>query len=206
MSYGIIYIAKNLTNGKVYVGKTTQTIEKRKWEHNNRAKLGWEQLIYKAIRKYGSNSFQWSVIEHCDNEESINNREEFWIKHYNSYIGEPNSNGYNMTTGGEGTSGHKLSEETKRKMSESKTGERNPMYGKKVSEETIKKTVKYGSDNGMSKAVIQLTMDGLFVAEHETVVEASNSVDGDKSTIVKCCKGTRKSHKGYRWSYKDGDI
>ena len=45
----------------------------------------------------------------------------------------------NMTWGGEGASGYKHSEESKRKSSESHKGKNHPMYGKKQSEETRRK-------------------------------------------------------------------
>lgn len=46
---------------------------------------------------------------------------------------------FNFTDGGDGTSGFKHSEETRKKMSESQKGENNPMYGKTLSEEARKK-------------------------------------------------------------------
>ncbi len=45
----------------------------------------------------------------------------------------------NLTEGGDGLSGHKHSEETKKKMSESRSGSKNPNFGKKFSEEHKKK-------------------------------------------------------------------
>ena len=45
----------------------------------------------------------------------------------------------NLTDGGEGTPGVKVSEKTKRKMSENNKGKNNPNYGKKHLEETKKK-------------------------------------------------------------------
>jgi hypothetical protein len=46
---------------------------------------------------------------------------------------------YNMTGGGDGASGLSHSEETRRKISDSKKGENNPNYGKTTSEETRKR-------------------------------------------------------------------
>ena len=56
---------------------------------------------------------------------------------------------YNMTDGGEGSSGWVPSEESRRKMSEVKKGENNPNYGKTASEETRKKLseAKKGENN-----------------------------------------------------------
>ena len=45
----------------------------------------------------------------------------------------------NMTDGGDGTFNHKISEETRKKISESKIGSKNPQFGKKQSKELIEK-------------------------------------------------------------------
>ena len=47
--------------------------------------------------------------------------------------------GYNCTDGGEGCSGRTMSEETRRQLSESRMGEKNPMYGVSL----------FGENNGM---------------------------------------------------------
>jgi group I intron endonuclease len=197
----IIYKVTNTTNGKVYIGKTSQTVEKRQWEHCNRAKLGWEQVLYRAIRKYGEEAFTWEVIDSSDNENEIDEKETYWIKHHNSYIGNPNHNGYNMTTGGEGTSGYKFTEEQRKARSEQYSGEGNPMYGRKFTEETIQKLKSRSQCGANAIPVLQLDMDGNVIARYDNVTLASESVNGDTSTIVKVCKGKRKQHKGYLWKY-----
>jgi len=60
---------------------------------------------------------------------------ECWYIHQYKYLGPYNLT--NITDGGEGLSNP--SEEVRRKMSESHTGEKNPMYGKKLSEEARRK-------------------------------------------------------------------
>ena len=56
----------------------------------------------------GVENFSFEVIEECSIEE-LNEKEQFYIKKYNSYIDFPNSNGYNLTLGGDGT--RKVTEE-----------------------------------------------------------------------------------------------
>ena len=53
---------------------------------------------------------------------------------------------FNFTDGGDGSSGFKHSEKTRKKMSENNKGENNPMYGKKHSEETKKKISESASE------------------------------------------------------------
>lgn len=137
-----IYTFKNLLNDKVYVGQTNNP-QKRKHEHLLEAKNGTEKLLYYAIRKYGEENFLFEVIEDCE-DELANEREVFWIGHFNSY-----ENGYNMTTGGDHFShseetkykigyafrGKHLSEEHKQKLREANKGKKPPPH----SPETLQK-------------------------------------------------------------------
>ena len=111
-----IYKCINTSNGKVYIGFTNKTLEKRITEHKNSAKNGSEYLFHKAIRKYGFEIFDWQVIfESLDKNFILNEMEMFFIKENNSYY--ENGFGYNMTFGGQGGMiNKKHSEETKQKM------------------------------------------------------------------------------------------
>lgn len=97
MSMGI-YKFTNLVNNKVYIGQSTN-IEKRKKSHiNNYINSNikdYNTYFYRALRKYGIDNFKYSVIEVVNNKEELENREKYWINHYNSY-----KKGYNSTPGG----------------------------------------------------------------------------------------------------------
>ena len=92
-----IYQIINDINGKVYVGKTEYSLEKRFKEHCSDSQRTTEEKrpLYSAMRKYGISHFHIELIEETD---SPNEREIYWIKEKNSY-----SNGYNATYGGDGT-------------------------------------------------------------------------------------------------------
>lgn len=60
MSHPTIYKITDLTNGKIYIGQTTTTIEKRFSQHLSRARNGYHMRLCKAIREHGENNF---VIE-----------------------------------------------------------------------------------------------------------------------------------------------
>lgn len=128
----IIYKVTNLINGKVYIGQTVKTLERRKSTHIACAKRGSGIYLHRAIRKYGINNFKWQVICICSNIDFLNEQEQYYIVYYSSF-----NNGYNLTTGGGGMAGFKLSEGSKKKMSatrielELSKGENNPMYGKR---------------------------------------------------------------------------
>ena len=82
-----IYKIENLVNQKVYIGQSIH-IEKRWQEH---CRLSSTSLIGKAIKKYGKTNFSFVVLEECD-KSLLNEREEFFIKQYNSIA----PNGYNI--------------------------------------------------------------------------------------------------------------
>lgn len=65
----------------------------------------------------------------------------------------------------------------------------------------------YGTRNkrmaeSKSKKVIQLTLDGKIVREWASTVECG--LNGfNKGHVAECCRGERKTHKGYRWVYAE---
>ena len=111
-----IYKCTNNVNGKIYIGYTHKTLEKRIIEHKCSVNTGSNYLLHKAMRKYGFENFSWELIfESFDKDYALNQLENDFILEYNSYF--ENGNGYNMTFGGQGgMSGKKHSEETKQKM------------------------------------------------------------------------------------------
>ena len=132
-----IYQLKNTVNGKIYIGQA-QSILKRFNEHrrNRNGHLIYrDTYLYRAIKKYGWDKFEISVLEKVDDFDFLNEREIFWINDL-----KPE---YNMKEGGGCARGWNHTEESKRKMSETKSkmylGESNPFFGKNHSEETKEK-------------------------------------------------------------------
>lgn len=130
--FGIIYKA-TFSNGKCYIGQTTRGLSSRKRDHITSA--GTENVAFhNAINKYGKEDLVWEVIDTANSIEELNEKEFFWIDYYNSYTHLENSNGYNMTLGGNSTLGWIPTDETKEKISKANTGnfagEKNNQYGK----------------------------------------------------------------------------
>lgn len=98
------------------------------------------------------------------------------------------------------------SEETKRKMSETRSGEKHPMFGKHHSEETRRKISEARTgvyNTKKSKKVRQYTKDGDFVAEYPSVNEVERKLGLSASNISACCRGKHKHIGGFIWRYAD---
>lgn len=52
------------------------------------------------------------------------------------------------------------------------------------------------------KPILQYSKDGTLIAEHESIAEASKSIEKDRANIIACLKGRIKSAYGYVWVYK----
>lgn len=65
----IIYLITNLTNNKKYVGQTSETLSRRWTKHQYNARIGSQQAICRAIRKYGIEAFKIEVISECDSKD-----------------------------------------------------------------------------------------------------------------------------------------
>lgn len=159
-----IYRCINNVNGKVYIGYTHKSLEKRIIEHKSCSKKGSYYLLHKAIQKYGMNSFDWKIIfESKDKEYLLKEMESFFIKEYNSYF--ENNQGYNMTYGGQGGMTDKNhSEETKKKLKIARSKrDIEPMLGKKHSDEAKQKMSESRKNN--TDRFIQASIAGKISAE-----------------------------------------
>ena len=87
----IVYKITNLDNGKIYVGQTKFTVDKRFKEH---AKS--ESYIGKAIRKYGEEQFDLEVLATCETREEAYELEIAFIEFFDCMA----PNGYNLTASG----------------------------------------------------------------------------------------------------------
>lgn len=202
---GYIYKFENRINGKIYIGKT-KNIKERIYQHshvtkNKNTKFG------SAIRKYGIDTFDFSVLITIHSKSSsnldiiLNYLEKYFIKRYDSF-----NNGYNCTLGGDGTINFKHSKETKNKL-----------RGRIVSEETRRKigyahkgkschrrfTDKWRNSviEARSIPIKQFSKDGVFIKQWSSITEAARYYNLPKSCISRVCKNERKSCGGFIWKY-----
>lgn len=143
MEKGYIYKIICLTTGKLYIGQTLRTIEKRWKRHIRDAKKGSEHKFHRAIRKYGEENFTIeellavSAPTKKELKAQLDSLEIEYISRFNT-----REKGYNSTDGGEGTAGRVCSEESRERYRQANMGERNPSFGKACSEETKEKVRK----------------------------------------------------------------
>ena len=213
-----VYVHKNLKNEKYYVGMTSKEPKKRfnyGFGYRNNSKM-WND-----IQNSDWNS-DWvhGILGKFDNKDDALKYESFLIAMLDSV-----RNGYNTSSfDSSNYKHHKHSEETRRKMSEVKIGEKaywfgkhlseehrnkiseslsgenNPNFGKHLSEEHRKKI----RENNPSKQVLQFSKTGELIAEYPSTREAERKTGCNQGDICRCCKGKYKSCGGYIWKYKEG--
>lgn len=128
-----IYKIINIQNNKVYIGQTIRPIEQRFHRHLSDALNNiLDTHFARAIRKYGKDSFIIEEIDNAQTQDELNQKEQYWIRYYNSV-----EDGYNETDAvskcGGNTYQSKTEEEMeviKNKIRQTKLGDKNPMARK----------------------------------------------------------------------------
>jgi group I intron endonuclease len=90
-----IYKIKNHITNQCYIGKTTNTVQKRFNRHLSNAARGDETYLYRSIRKYGKENFSVEILEETS-KDLLDSKEIYYIN-----LLKPE---FNMTLGGEGGS------------------------------------------------------------------------------------------------------
>lgn len=95
-------------SGKSYIGQSIDLTKRKNRFINNQYDKSQKKLKY-ALNKYNISTWKYQVLEYCEIDR-LDEREIYYIKLYDTFI-----HGYNMTKGGMGTLGHKMTEEGKEK-------------------------------------------------------------------------------------------
>jgi group I intron endonuclease len=119
-----VYKITNTFNNKCYIGSAID-LTKRKKEHFSGSHTN--KILKQAMKKYGKESFRFDILMLCKPEDLLF-VEQDQIDYWKKIKGWENL--YNIASIAGSTLGMKLSEDTKQKMSEIRTGEKNPMYGR----------------------------------------------------------------------------
>lgn len=218
-----IYLHINKLNRKVYVGITHHNNPNKRWR-NGEGYRG--SVFYNAIKKYGWNNFNHLIF--CKTSKNLACILEQTLIHYY----KKHNISYNIGLGGEGSSSfseetkNKLrqytpwikgkhhtkdaldkiskaskerhpSEETKRKIGFANRGSKNGMFNK-----TVSKDIRDKISKRFSKSVLQFSLDGTFIKEYSSAIEAERSLNVKGGHIGCCCLEKRKTAYGYKWKYK----
>ena len=128
---GYIYKITNTINDKSYIGISIHPPEKGR-VRDHLSGYG-NRIISNAVKKYGRDAFTYEILEDNIFLELLPDLEIAYIKQYKTVA----PFGYNLTHGGDGTLGYRYSAEQRRKLSETRKGEKNGFFGKKHSAETL---------------------------------------------------------------------
>ena len=201
-----VYVHINKINGKKYVGQTYKDPEDR-WRNGKGYKTS--PYFYKAIKKYGWDNFEHEIVASNLTKEEADNFEKLLINKLNLMQHEY---GYNLKEGG---TGGKFSDSTIQKMSESHSGEKHHMYGKHLSEQTKKKisetlmggrknvddkcsdaeskeknnksnVTKMSFDN--SKKVYQYDLQGSLFEEWDNMTRIAEVYNVGRTTVMRYCR------------------
>lgn len=224
----VIYLATNKITGKMYVGKTYD-FEKRKREHMHDVNDGLP--FHRAIKKYGIDNIDWKIIDYATSDKEAREKEAYWIKRLNTCVSFNNSNGYNITCGGDGgiswnskaivqftLEGVYVNEYISCAHADSECR----IYSGATERAARCKGVSNGYqwrfkdewDGGpiepyvkpisvRCRKVIQMDLDGYVLNIYSSIQEASNSTGVERSSISSCLSKKNSRAGGFQWIYEE---
>lgn len=210
---GIIYCIHNLTTGKKYIGQTVEKLQRRVVRHFRTVN---ETKISRAIKKYSKYDFVYGIVEEVGDKNLLDEREQYWIKFYDTV-----ENGFNIKEGGKCARGFKqsqssiekrrlkligksLSEEHKQKISKAHKG-------KILSKETVDKMIAYRTGRNLTESCKEKISKSHSKNTYE--LKNQNGIELIIKNLSKFCKENKLSQsyfsrmlKGKRKTYKGWTI
>lgn len=208
-----VYEVTNIVNNKSYIGYTSRPLLVRWNEHIRHAIKNINKgVFYKAIRKYGKNNF---TIKTLFTEETLHGAKETEILLILDKCPE-----YNSTIGGDGTHGHLITEEGRRKLREKSLGNKYNLGKKRTEQQKLhmsavktgckpEKTNKFlqavrlniaKAANSIKKSVICIETGKIY----SSAVEAAIDTNCSKSGVSRVCLFQRKKCNGLTFRYIGG--
>lgn len=216
-------------NGKVYIGMTKQS-PKQRWQ--NGAGYRTQTRFYRAIQKYGWDSFSHEILFDGLTFEEAEEKEKELILQYQSF---DKRFGYNIERGGNCTKivsdetraknreSHRTPEylewlkdknrkrwsdpEEHKKMSQRFSGENNPMFGKKLSEKQKATLAQYNNQPPPPR----YGPDNFWYGKHipddiKRAISQANSGEKNARARRVCCLETNKVYGCIRDAYRETGI
>lgn len=180
-----IYRITNIQNNKVYIGQTIRPIEQRFHRHLNDATNGVLGTHFaRAVRKYGKDNFIIEEIDSAQTQSELNQKEQYWIKFYNSV-----EEGYNETDAISKCGGNTYQSKTEEEM--------------KVIKEKIRQT-KIGAKNPMARKIKRINIITNKVDVFDTVINCAKAcgIKNGKTSITERLNGKVKSPYKGQWFFE----
>lgn len=179
------YQTKNLINDKTYIGiHSTENI--------NDGYLGSGLALMKAIEKYGKENFSMIPLDFFDTRDEALEEEAFLVTE--ETVNDRNN--YNLVTGG--LANRVMSDETRKRLSQSLKGRSVWNEGVQMSEETKINL----SRTKTNYKIEQYSRDGILLETYDNYYEAYTSVGGSRTSLWRALSGKRKTYGGYVWKRK----
>jgi group I intron endonuclease len=231
--YHYLYKTTNLKNGKFYVGMHST-------DNLYDGYLGSGMYLRRSIRKYGKDNFKLEILEFFGTREILIEQEEKLNLNFikDSMCMNLRTGGTSAVLGNtfaKGTRseeskakmrkpkteehkknialaniGKKASKKTRKKMSDSRCGEnnvmygrkggKNPLYGKKSNNPNYSYQLKKWAEK-KRKQVFQFK-DNELIASYSSTYEAAEKTGIHRVNISKAARGVLKTANGFRWSYQ----
>ena len=180
-----IYRITNSQNNKVYIGQTTRPVEQRFKRHISDAMNNiLDTHFARAIRQYGPINFSYLVIDTASTQDELNQKEQYWIKYYNSV-----NDGYNETDAIEKCGGNTYQSKTEEEM------------------ETIKEKIratKIGAKNPMAKKIKRTNIQTGKIDIFDTIISCAKAcgIQNGKTSISTRLNGQIKSPYKNTWIFE----
>ena len=201
----IIYIHTS-PSGRCYIGQTCQKTNER-WKNG----IGYKRHphFYKAIQKYG-----WDNFEHKILFDGLSKLDADLIEVDLIYYYKKIDKSYNLAAGGEGYTGLRHSDETKKQISEKNRGKKRSEETKKRMSEVMrgkpswnkgktfsKETRKKMSESSKKVSVVQYDLEGNIIKIWDSISWASKALKIGPINITRACRGDYKTAGNYKWEY-----
>lgn len=180
-----IYKITNIVNGKVYIGQTIRPIEDRFHRHINDAMSNRLNTHFaRAIRKYGPDNFKIEVIDSSTSQKELTEKEQYWIRYYNSV-----ENGYNETDAKDKCGGNTYQSKTPEEMC--------------IIKDKLRKT-KLGNKNPMAKKIKRINIITNEIDYFDTIISCAQAcgIKSGKTSITERLSGKRTKPYKNMWLFE----
>lgn len=211
----IVYIAENKSNGNIYIGATTDSIQKRKLDHIERSKRGEINKFHEAISTFGADAFTWKQIDTANSTDDLAFKEKQYILEFNA-----KEAGYNSDCGGGFKKTiYQYSLDDGRLIRTFDTlknaGNAINVTRKDISRACLSINKLLGDfywsyeykepfeplKDYRKKEVFQYSLDGDLLSKYASISDASRKSGLSKTCISRVCRKEREQTGGFRWEY-----